>query len=299
VNNSNRRAFMVNFVRRSKDPYSWSYHNDLIAALSHNHNLRYHISLGVGAEFDIFLEEFYRVCPKHFSPILFLSAAETEAQLPTIGVITPEFSMLRVIEHPLAKEFMSFIPWTHRETFFSMQRLIVHTTSYHTLPELYKNIEDLRWVNHKLARRSMLEDIVQQLSFIKLNQFWEAIHSEIPLGNWLGEISEQLILLKSGHRESIRLPLPCNENYFIPAVIFWLQLLESVLKNKYRQWKAYWTVDSLLFMSGAHTPENVMSLFEPPAHQEIRCEPYIKLCIDPEITLIRLLSCWGETLKLQ
>ena len=285
---------MVNFSGRNRDPYSWSYHNDLIAAKGVD--LRYHVSLGVGAEFELFLEEFYASAPKHFPPIHFLSAAETEAQMPMIGMITPEFGLLRVLEHPLAKEFISFIPWVFRDSFFAMQRLINQLHMTKTLPELYKNIEDIRWVNHKLARRSMLEEIVQQLSLITLTEFWKAISADIPLENWISEISEQIFSLKAG-RGSLRLPLPCNENYFIPAMIFWLQLLEMGLKNKYRHWKVYWTEGSLLFMSGAHKPDDVIELLEPPFYLDFLFEPVITLPLTPEITLIQLLSCWGSLLS--
>jgi hypothetical protein len=287
---------MVNFVRRNKDPYSWSYHNDLIAALGGD--LHYHASLGVGAEFDIFLQEFYTVCPKNFSPIHFLSAMETDSELPMMGIITPEFGILRVLEHPLAKEFASFIPWVYRDTFYSMKRLIQQLPLSPTLPELYKNIEDIRWINHKLARRSMLEDIISQLSLIKLHAFWEAIPTELPLKDWLSSVSEKILAIKFGSRASLRLPLPTNENLFVPSIIFWLQLLEAVLKNRYREWKVYWTEGSLLFMSGLHSPNDVRELFEVPVEPGLLFEPSIKLLTTPDITLLKLLSCWGEALKL-
>ncbi|HEV2613378.1 MAG TPA: hypothetical protein VGV92_01565 [Gammaproteobacteria bacterium] len=286
---------MMNFIRKNRDPYSWSYHNDLIAALGHD--LRYHVSLGAGAEFELFLQEFYASSPKQFSPIHFLSASETESQEPMIGVITRDFGMLRVLEHPLAREFVSFIPWVYRETFFAMQRLIKQLGSNKTLPEIYKNIEDIRWVNHKLSRRSMLEEIIQSLSQIKLHEFWEAIPTEIPLEIWLNVVTQKIKALIQGESKSLKLPLPCNENLFIPTVIFWLQLLESVLGHRYRHWKVYWSDQSLLFMNGPHAPCEVILLLEPETASLQDIDQKLMIPKDTEITLMKLLSCWGEVLK--
>lgn len=286
---------MINLIRRSKDPYSWSYHNDLIAA--RGNNLRYHVSLGVGAEFDVFLEKFYQNNHKNFSPIYFLSASETDSALPMIGIMTPEFSLLRVLEHSLAKEFISYIPWVYRETFFSMERLINQLIQPKALPEIYKTIEDIRWINHKIARRSMLEDIIQQLSLITVNEFWEAIPIEESLEKWVNKSSDQLKALMTGEVMSVRFLLPCNENFFIPAIIFWLQLLESILGYRYKYWKAYWTKHELLIMNGPHAPEEVMERLELPVFIDGKQASRVPLNLEADMSLITLLSCWGEALK--
>lgn len=288
---------MVSFVRKNKDPYSWSYHNDILAAVGHTFG--YHHSLGVGAELNTFLERFYSHSPKQFSPVYFLSAAETDSKLPMMGFIHPELGIIRVLEHPLAKEFTSFIPWIFRDTYGAFNKLIEQKLPTKTLPELYKSIEDIRWVNHKIMRHNFLEEIIVQFNAITVQDFWEAIPIESPLNMWLQEVTRDLIQLKQAKSHRLRLPLPYNQNMVGPIVIFWLQLLESLWVHKSALWRAYWCETSLLFISGPHSPLDVLEILEPDMGYKTDPGSKISFAVDSNMTLMKLLSCWRDALKLQ
>ncbi|MDX2164842.1 MAG: hypothetical protein SFW07_05425 [Gammaproteobacteria bacterium] len=288
---------MIHYVRRNKDPYSWSYHDDLIAA--RGDELRYHVSLGIGAEFETFLEKFHHAASKHFNPIYFLSASETDSRMPMIGMISDNFAILRVLEHPIAKEFLSYIPWIYRDTFSSMKRLLQHIRPSETLPEIYKAIEDIRWVNHKIARRSMLDEVIQQLNLITFNRCWEAIPSEMDFESWMVCTTQKFRKLLFGEQKHLILPLPYNDELHMPMIIFWLQLLDLVLGYRYRKWKVYWSDEKLVLMNGPHEPSEVVEILLAKSDEDRFCKMGIGCQVDPEMTLMKLLSCWGAKLKLQ
>ncbi len=288
---------MINYIRRNKDPYSWSYHDDLIAA--RGENLHYHMSLGVGAEFDVFLEKFHSVAPKQFNAINFLSASETESQLPMIGMISPHFAILRVLEHPIAKEFVSYIPWVYRETFFAMKQLVRRIQPSETLPDIYKNIEDIRWVDHKIARRSMLEDVVNLLHQVRVSRCWEAIPSETSFEKWILQLSHHIRRVCLGEEKHVELPLPHNEELRMPMTVFWMQLLDVVLGYRYKKWKLYWTEEKMLLMNGSHDPAEVSELLGGKSTENRLCKLGVACEVGPDLTLMQLLSCWGAKLKLQ
>lgn len=288
---------MINYVRRNRDPYSWSYHDDLIAARMGE--LRYHVSLGVGAIFDDFLDKFYSVASSSFSPIYFLSGSETESRLPMIGMISPDVGILRLLGHPLAGEFISYIPWIYRDTFFAMQLLPERLSSLDTLPDKYKSIEDIRWVNHKIARRSMLDEVIQQLAFITLNRCWEAIPSELDFESWVMDITQKIHAFGQDELTYLELLLPCNEALRMPMIIFWLQLLEGVIGRRYKKWRIYWSDEKMVLMKEPHEPHEMAAILL--MDESVSMQPLQKKGerVDPGITLKQLLSCWGEKLKLQ
>jgi type VI secretion system ImpM family protein len=323
---------MWRFLRKKKEEVAKMYSSDVIAATGklpmQAEFIRYRITSGVTAEFDQWLQQAYREYQKdernnptaRIPLIHFVFSAVGELQLPMTGIITGSqdssgrhypFSIFRILEHPLSHEFRGVIPWLYRDTFSSMQQLVMRPERDISTLELHRQLENIRFCNSRLKRRDALEAIIQQLRYMTFRHFWEAARLPYSAALFFQHTTALIRQLKQGKYLGIRLPLP-NHHDVLPTVVFWMQLLETALGEKNQHWQIYWHVchthqrAAMIYYLGKLPPTLLTSIVNQQlSHPAIADTLHIddqllsdsankKLVSESHLPMMSVLSHWGQ-----
>ncbi len=219
----------------------------------HAEFIRYHITPGITADYDRWLQQAYgewqkqktqasllQELPTHY----FVQYGTVEQPLPILGMLTTSqdlservypFSLIRILEHPLAREFRTVIPLLYEETFLQLTQIMSCDWKQTNLANIQQQMDNLRYCNSQMTRRDALEMVVAQLNQINVGQWFDDMNLVIhPL-----DVKQLIEKLKNKEIIGLRLPLP-NQLALLPVVVFWLQLLETCLDDKQSSWNFYW-----------------------------------------------------------
>lgn len=309
------------------------YANDWIAATGklplHAEFIRYRITPGVTSEFDRWLQEAYSewhkqkasIALQHMPTHYFIHYGANEETLPMLGMIASStdlsgrvypFSVLRLLEHPLAKEFRTVIPLLYQQTFAAFDGLMKTSWQGKPMNVLQQTLDQLRECNSKITRRDALEAVIYQLNDITLGEMWREMKLTIDLSSFMAQVNVAIRQLKQGTIHGMRLPLPHRQDV-LPSVVFWLQLLETCLDDRQSPWQVFWQNEglhhraSLLFYNVAlpakhflhcvdqmHATSDIIDVVQKLPENMAAQESVSKLAKDTHLSLIKLLPRWCE-----
>lgn len=186
------------------------------------------------------LQHFIYTAPAGKFPLIGTSIASQDQS----GRAYP-FVLFRLIEHPVAHEFQSLVPTLYHEYFLANEALCSSDWRNYTLPDLYDRINRLNQLTTSLSRRSALEISLEGLKTITLADFWQELignYPELQPTSFVNAILRLLALIKDTNLagNGIRLPIMSGPRAHI-SVVFWLQLIQSVLPDKQSRLQLFWS----------------------------------------------------------
>jgi type VI secretion system ImpM family protein len=319
-------------TRRKKDEFETPFADDVIFATGklplHPEFIRYRIASDSAAAFDSWIQEifaewkkFANIMPFHSLPYVYsVTSSLTESSLPTLMMIAPSydisqrdypFAIKRILEHPLAREFKTVIPWLYRDCISSFQQFISQSFDKMTLLDIYPQIENLKIFNSRLMRKTALEPIVYKLRYLLLPDFWKMLNLKFNASEFLINTTYLLKQFRNNLYKGILLPLPNDNEWLFAGIVFWMQLIESISKDKTEHWQIYWhektahhkasllfykgslsSQEFSLFWQGKKLSESIANAFELSSLNT--AFPINSLTSDKPLPLITLLSRWCE-----
>ncbi len=173
------------------------------------------------------------------------------------------FATLVAADELLFRQMQAIVPYVYQDFFRATEDISLAKWSNEPLSLLTGRVDGISRRDTGLTKRQMLEAEIDVLEKIPMGQLWTQALPDADAG-----VREQIFntlfsALKTVVRRGptrtnwgIRLPLP-SDGEQIPFVMFWLQIIESILED--RSWRAhcFWN------RAGAEHPASLTVFFKP------------------------------------
>ncbi|ALC17978.1 type VI secretion system protein [Desulfuromonas soudanensis] len=182
-----------------------------------------------------------------------------EEERTVIGTLIPSqdrsgrhypFILFTVAEDPIFRRMQAVPPAVYDEFFLKAQELCEERWKNEGVPLLVSRVEGLYRRQGELSRRLLLEQQIEILKNVELGLLWRTALPDLAPENRQMLFATLVQTLRTVTRRTplrtswgVRLPLP-GEGNPRPFVIFWMQLIESILEDRNLRAHYFWRASS-------------------------------------------------------
>lgn len=150
------------------------------------------------------------------------------------------------------------LPLVHRKFYSDCTALMEGAREYTTVSTLIQHLEELASDSPLYEQRELVALQIQLLESVQLGEYWNGL--QIPVTDreqfWCAFYDIIKSVQNRGPNRTtwgIRIPLPDQDDQ-VPYVIFWVQMIESILENRF--WRAHY-----FWSRGTDSGQASMTLF--------------------------------------
>jgi type VI secretion system protein ImpM len=227
----------------------------------HSEFIRYNLATRETGAFEKWLQEavasITRSHPKGWPPVyrsfplhhFVLSGSEQETSL--IGTLSSSqdktgriypFATFAPVGGVAFQENRATLPLVHRSFFKGSESLIESTPGMTSIPPLTGKLDALTTETPPYQSRELVAQQIRLLETIPMGRFWNGLQSPVTERErfWCAFYNVMKSVQKRGPSRNnwgIRIPIPPAEDQ-TPFVIFWVQMMESILEDRF--WRAHY-----------------------------------------------------------
>ena len=161
---------------------------------------------------------------------------------------TYPFATLALVNGALFHTQRASLPLTCSRYFKGAQELVTSLTAISSVKEIGEQLQKLSGQVHTPAERELLEQRIKTLSEHTMQEYWGGLQEELETDDrehlFFALFDFLRTVNKRGASKShwgVRLPLP-EVDEPLPFVIFWVQMIEAILENRFWRAHYFWNV---------------------------------------------------------
>ncbi len=170
---------------------------------------------------------------------------------------TYPFATLALVNGSIFQKHRATLPLLCQYEFNAGRKLVETLATLPSAKALHKSLEKLAHHIPRPAERELLEGQIKLLSEHTMGEYWNSLDQDVPKSERERIFFTFFDFLRTVFKRGVtkchwgvRIPLPAEKTPY-PFIVFWVQMVESILENRFWRAHYFWDIASQKY-AGSH-----------------------------------------------